>query len=118
VGVLIALFERAVGFYATLIHINAYHQPGVQAGKEAADVVLVLQGRIQKHLADRAALPEPAPETAAQIAEALGRPEATETVFKICEHLAANPGRGIARSGGRGAVGALYGPTPGAKAAG
>ena len=118
VGVLIALFERAVGFYATLIHINAYHQPGVQAGKEAADKVLELQARVQQHLAARAALPEPAPEMAAQIAEALGRPEATETVFKICEHLAANPGRGITRSGGRGAVGALYGPTPGAKAAG
>ena len=33
-GLLIALFERAVGFYASLININAYHQPGVEAGKE------------------------------------------------------------------------------------
>jgi glucose-6-phosphate isomerase len=33
VGALIALFERAVGFYASLIGINAYHQPGVEAGK-------------------------------------------------------------------------------------
>ena len=117
VGVLIALFERAVGFYATLININAYHQPGVQAGKVAADVVLELQARVQKHLAARAALSDPAPETAMQIAQALGVPEATETVFKICEHLAANPGRGITRSGGRGAGGALYVPTTGAKAA-
>jgi glucose-6-phosphate isomerase len=117
VGVLIALFERAVGFYATLINLNAYHQPGVQAGKVAADVVLELQGRVQQHLAERTALPEPAPETAAQIAQALGVPEATETVFKICEHLAANPGRGIARAGGRGAGGTLYAPTTGVKAA-
>ncbi|MGB0581557.1 MAG: glucose-6-phosphate isomerase, partial [Limisphaerales bacterium] len=36
VGVLIALFERAVGFYASLVGINAYHQPGVEAGKKAA----------------------------------------------------------------------------------
>ena len=36
VGVLIALFERAVGFYASLVNINAYHQPGVEAGKKAA----------------------------------------------------------------------------------
>ena len=33
VGQLIALFERSVGFYASLININAYHQPGVEAGK-------------------------------------------------------------------------------------
>jgi len=33
VGVLIALFERAVGFYASLVNINAYDQPGVEAGK-------------------------------------------------------------------------------------
>ena len=35
-GLLIALFERAVSFYASLVNINAYHQPGVEAGKKAA----------------------------------------------------------------------------------
>lgn len=29
------------------------------------------------------------------------RPAAPETVFKVCEHLAANPGRGVRRVGGR-----------------
>lgn len=39
-GGLIALFERAVGLYAALIDVNAYDQPGVEAGKKAAvDVV-------------------------------------------------------------------------------
>lgn len=33
VGALIALYDRAVGFYASLVGINAYHQPGVEAGK-------------------------------------------------------------------------------------
>lgn len=28
VGALIALYERAVGIYASLVNINAYHQPG------------------------------------------------------------------------------------------
>ncbi|MEO7300216.1 MAG: hypothetical protein ABI042_16755 [Verrucomicrobiota bacterium] len=37
VGVLIALFERAVGFYASLINVNDYHQPGVEDGKKAAE---------------------------------------------------------------------------------
>ena len=35
-GTLVALFERAVGIYAELINVNAYHQPGVEAGKRAA----------------------------------------------------------------------------------
>ena len=43
VGALIALFERAVGLYASLVGINAYHQPGVEAGKKAAASVLALQ---------------------------------------------------------------------------
>lgn len=28
VGALIGLYERAVGIYASLVNINAYHQPG------------------------------------------------------------------------------------------
>ena len=42
-GALIALFERTVGYYAELVHVNAYHQPGVEAGKRAAASVLSLQ---------------------------------------------------------------------------
>src|SRR5205807_1421123 len=45
-GVLIALFERTVGLYASLININAYNQPGVEAGKKAAGNVIDLQLRI------------------------------------------------------------------------
>src|SRR5205814_1631981 len=40
VGALIALYERAVGFYGSLINVNAYHQPGVEAGKKAATELL------------------------------------------------------------------------------
>ncbi len=47
-GELIALFERAVGYYASIIGINAYHQPGVQAGKEAAAGYLRVQRAILK----------------------------------------------------------------------
>jgi glucose-6-phosphate isomerase len=39
-GAVVALFERAVGFYGSMIGINAYHQPGVEAGKQAADQML------------------------------------------------------------------------------
>lgn len=53
-GGLVALFERAVGLYAGLIGINAYHQPGVEAGKRAAQAVLGLAGQIREALQDGA----------------------------------------------------------------
>lgn len=92
VGVLIALFERAVGLYAGLIGINAYHQPGVEAGKKAAASVLELQAKVVAALSDT-------PQTAEQIAAAAGKSEAVEAVFLLLEHLAAN-GRARAAAGG------------------
>jgi len=67
-GALIALFERAVGLYAELIDVNAYDQPGVEAGKKAAADVLELQKRILDHLKQ---VP-PSGATAEAIAAALG----------------------------------------------
>lgn len=103
-GALIALFERTVGLYASLININAYHQPGVQAGKEAADAVIQLQGQIRKRLAS-----EPGRSfSAVELAGALGAPKLAETVFKVCEHLAANPGRGVRKASGTMPDGSRY----------
>jgi glucose-6-phosphate isomerase len=90
VGLLIALFERAVGFYASLIAINAYHQPGVEAGKKAAGKVIEIQERILKLLSAKKEM------TVGEIARETQSPE--ETVFKICEHLSANPARKIVKS--------------------
>jgi len=45
-GALIALFERTVGIYGELVDVNAYHQPGVEAGKRAAAAVLELQNKL------------------------------------------------------------------------
>jgi len=83
VGALIALYERAVGFYASLVNINAYHQPGVEAGKKAAASVLKLQQKV------RAAL-SATPATAAAMAGNLG--EDPEAVFHALTHLASNGG--------------------------
>ncbi len=81
VGALIALFERAVGFYATLVNINAYHQPGVEAGKKAAAAVLATQRAVRAALSAQ-------PQTAGQIAaKAQLDPE---DVFHALTHLAAN----------------------------
>ncbi len=96
VGMLIALFERAVGLYASLININAYHQPGVEAGKKAASEVLALEAKILQVLAGA---PSPGL-TPKQIAESMGCSDEIESVFKICEHLATNPERGILKQAG------------------
>src|SRR5881392_378117 len=81
VGSLIALYERAVGFYASLVNINAYHQPGVEAGKKAATRILDLQARVKKISGSPGKTPE-------EIAGELGaEPEA---VFHALTHLAAN----------------------------
>ncbi len=45
-GALIALFERAVSFYAELVDINAYDQPGVEAGKKAAAEIIDHQKKV------------------------------------------------------------------------
>jgi glucose-6-phosphate isomerase len=93
---LIALFERAVGLYAELIDVNAYDQPGVEAGKQAANEILVLQKEILGELAREGSPARTAPE----IAAAIGHGTASETVFKVLEHLASNPGRGVVREAG------------------
>lgn len=51
VGALVALFERAVSFYGSLVRINPYHQPGVEAGKRAAREALDLSQRARAALA-------------------------------------------------------------------
>ncbi len=84
-GALIALYERAVGIYAELVNINAYHQPGVEAGKKAAAAVLRLQRQIVSALADQA---QPVEALAHSIG--LSSHEDVFTVWKILEHLAEN----------------------------
>jgi glucose-6-phosphate isomerase len=86
IGALIALYERAVGFYASLININAYHQPGVEAGKKAAGLVIELQIKTLAFLEKEKGKPF----TAEEIASAIGAPEEAEIVFKLFEHAAAN----------------------------
>jgi glucose-6-phosphate isomerase len=82
---LIALFERAVGLYASLVSVNAYHQPGVEAGKKAAAQVLKVQEKILSFIgkAGRSVSVE-------EIAEGIAEPDEEETIFKLVRHLLAN----------------------------
>jgi glucose-6-phosphate isomerase len=102
---LIALYERAVGLYASLVGINAYHQPGVEAGKKAAAVVLELQRKLVAALAERGA----AGATCEELAAAAGAPDEVETVFHLLERLCANPERGVTKRPGATPFDATYG---------
>ncbi len=95
VGALIALYERAVGFYGSLVNINAYHQPGVEAGKKAAASVLKLQTQVMAALKASGA-----PLDLATLAAKAGASEQVEAVYKIVRHLEANR-RGIVLDGDR-----------------
>jgi glucose-6-phosphate isomerase len=93
VGALIALYERAVGLYASLVNINAYHQPGVEAGKKAAAAILDLQKRVLEVLQnEKSAL------SLEEIAEKAGAAEQIEAIYIILRHLHANQ-RGVVLHG-------------------
>lgn len=80
-GMLIALFERAVTFYASLVNINAYHQPGVEAGKKAAGDFLEILNQVRGAITGWQ-------KTAGDIAEAISQDP--EDVYHALTHLAAN----------------------------
>ena len=90
VGQLIALFERTVGLYASLVNINAYHQPGVEAGKEAAATVLDIEQKVIAHLRGQVGTKL----DAMTIAQNLNLESQTELIFKLLNRLAVNP-RGL-----------------------
>ena len=93
VGALIALYERAVGLYSFLVNVNAYHQPGVEAGKKAAAAVLELQKHVLQVLQK-----EGTSISLTQLAEKAGANDQIEAIYKILRHLDANQ-RGVVLEG-------------------
>ncbi|MET0343692.1 MAG: glucose-6-phosphate isomerase [Polyangiales bacterium] len=102
-GALIALYERTVGLYAQLVHINAYHQPGVEAGKKAATQVLALQTKVLAALRG-----QQKPMSVEEVATAASAQAEIETVFHLLEHLAANPVHGVTKQAGNSPFDARY----------
>ncbi len=86
VGMLIALFERAVGFYASLINVNAYHQPGVEAGKKAAEKVIEIQRKVIDFIIKNKCQTIQVEDVAHKIEKVEDR----EIIYKILAHLKAN----------------------------
>ncbi|MBV9618264.1 MAG: glucose-6-phosphate isomerase, partial [Verrucomicrobia bacterium] len=85
IGTLIALYERAVGFYGSLVNINAYHQPGVEAGKKAATRLLELQSQVRQELSRGNG------RTSEELAREIDADP--EDVFHVLQHLASNDSR-------------------------
>ena len=107
VGALIALFERAVGFYATLVNINAYHQPGVEAGKKMAGAIIGLQREILGFLEKNRGRSY----TAEELAKAINAEERAESVFKILEHVSANKDHRVKKATNKNVCLSQYGIT-------
>ena len=95
VGMLIALFERTVGLYGFLVGINAYDQPGVEAGKKAAQSIIEMQLHLLTALQD-------GPGDAENLAQRIGAQDKAEDVYHILRHLSAN-GRVLGDGQGTGA---------------
>jgi glucose-6-phosphate isomerase len=71
--------------YASLIDVNAYHQPGVEAGKKAAEEILSLQLRLMQALSEAGE-----PVSVTELASRLGAQDRAEEVFYLLRRLAAN----------------------------
>jgi glucose-6-phosphate isomerase len=101
VGALIALYERAVGLYGFMVNINAYHQPGVEAGKKAAAAVLDLQQQVIRSLKEKGTAM-----SLDDLAAAAGASDQIEAIYKIVRHLHENQ-RGVKVTGNLGEPGSL-----------
>ncbi|MCL1917499.1 MAG: glucose-6-phosphate isomerase [Peptococcaceae bacterium] len=91
VGALIALFERAVTFYASLVNINAYHQPAVELGKRSAGEIIGLKNDVVHYLKDHAHEDF----SVEELVKALGCEGAEEMVFSLLWRLSYNAQSGI-----------------------
>ncbi|MDP1602029.1 MAG: hypothetical protein Q8M03_02070, partial [Legionella sp.] len=103
IGALVALFERTVGLYALLVGINAYHQPGVEAGKKAAAAVLDVQRALLAAMRAELGTFRSAEEWAKKANVG------AETAWKVLEHLSANPDHGVTRRPGEDPFESTYG---------
>ena len=87
-GMIIALYERAVAIYAEYININAFHQPGVQAYKLAATGELELKAKLDAAFKNMAGFTG----SAEDIAKAAGAAESAAAVEGWLRRMAANGG--------------------------
>jgi glucose-6-phosphate isomerase len=94
VGAIIAIFERIVGFMASFLNINAYHQPGVEAGKLAAEDIVRIKVKVLEILRSARRVPL----SSSELAERVGHGGSDQIVDSVCNYLAANGRFGIRKA--------------------
>lgn len=94
IGVLIALYERAVSMYALLVNINAYHQPAVEMTKKGAQEVIALKNHVMAILTNNVGKRYTIEEIAREIEITVAQAD-KEMVYKILQHLEANKENGV-----------------------
>ena len=87
IGMIIALYERAVAIYAEFIHVNAFNQPGVQAYKLAAKDMLKIKEKLFS------VLPRPVSGSVEELAAIAGFDDMQYAVAGWLNRAAANPER-------------------------
>ena len=83
-GQLLVAWEAQTAIHAGLLGVDAYDQPGVEAGKKAAASILDLRAKVRKAVLTGGF------RSAGQIAAAIEAPEQVEAVFRLLEYMAAN----------------------------
>lgn len=104
IGVLIALFERAVSIYALLADINAYNQPAVEMGKKVAGVAIGVKNKLLEFLHSQPGVPY----SVSEITSVIGEEGQEELIFKTLRHLTANPEHGVKINEGENILGDKY----------
>jgi glucose-6-phosphate isomerase len=90
-GMIIALYERAVAVYAEFININAFHQPGVQAYKLAAKGILDLRSKMLEEISELGEFTG----TAAELAEELDMADDEIEIAGLMDKASRNCPNGI-----------------------
>ena len=94
IGALIALFERAVGLYASWWASMPIINPA-EAGKKAASAILSVRKSITEQLLANPGIPQ----TASEVAKQINQADKFDWVYKILENLCVNQPHGFQRRG-------------------
>ena len=81
---LIALYERAVAFYAELVNINAFHQPGVEAYKKISESINQLSVSVQQFICENSEFSGSSTDYANEMNEAGLEEEIAGILAKYC----------------------------------
>ncbi|MCH2175552.1 MAG: glucose-6-phosphate isomerase [Lentisphaeria bacterium] len=96
-GLIIALYERAVAFYAELIHINAFDQPGVESYKKMSEAVNELTLKVQDFVANNSGVSGNGAELATKLGQAEQGPEVAGILSKIAVNGHSYNGNSVSR---------------------